>query len=177
MNILIAEDNTLLQELNSELMRYWGYSFDMASNGQEAVDYALANRGQYDVCLMDIEMPGMNGLEAAQKIRELTPYFPIAAYTGNLAYKHDCLALGLDEFVAKPCLPSELFGIITELTLKTLLISTDGEPLSVTKATPINSDELRELRDLRKRGLTKLKLAGLERAFFVLDGREINGVS
>ncbi|MDT8364849.1 MAG: response regulator, partial [Nitrosomonas sp.] len=61
MNILIAEDNLVIQTLNSVLMESWGYSFDVASNGIEAVELAKQNKDKYDLCLMDIEMPEMNG--------------------------------------------------------------------------------------------------------------------
>ncbi|MBI5185698.1 MAG: response regulator [Nitrospinae bacterium] len=56
MKILIAEDNQLLQMLDKELMKSCGYDFDMASNGREAVEHAQKNEGEYDLCLMDIDM-------------------------------------------------------------------------------------------------------------------------
>ena len=59
MNILIAEDLPVTQMLHSKLMHRWGHVFDMASNGAEAVDYAIRNEGKYDLGLLDIEMPLM----------------------------------------------------------------------------------------------------------------------
>ena len=102
MHILIAEDTPFLQLSNRELMNRWGYDFDMASNGREAVDYALKNAGKYDLGLMDIEMPEMNGLEATRLIRQKVKYFPIMAYTANRGYRRQCLENGFDAFVEKP---------------------------------------------------------------------------
>jgi CheY-like chemotaxis protein len=67
--ILIAEDNPTTQEFTGALMEDWEYEFDMASNGLEAVTLATAHEGQYDLCLMDMDMPIMNGWEAAKIIR------------------------------------------------------------------------------------------------------------
>jgi CheY-like chemotaxis protein len=167
MNILIAEDNQMIQELNSELMESWGFKFDMASNGIEAVEYAKRNRGKYDLCLMDVEMPEMNGIEATRRIRESLPYFPIMAFTANPDYKSECFAAGMDEFAQKPCLPCQLFGIIKELTVKSISVRLNDEDISITKVMPMNPDELQELRGLKKKGLTKLKLVGLGHAFIV----------
>ena len=57
MNILIAEDNQQLQALNSEWMSFWGFGFDIAANGFEAIEYARMNEGKYDLGIMDVEMP------------------------------------------------------------------------------------------------------------------------
>ena len=89
-------------------MEHWGYDFDMASNGEEAVEYALKNEGKYDLGLMDIEMPLMDGMEATQRIRQETKYFPIIAYSSNSAHRKQCFECGCDAFVEKPILPSDL---------------------------------------------------------------------
>ena len=62
MRILIAEDNQPLQALAEDLMSIWNFDFDMANNGQEAVEFAQKNEVEYDICLMDVEMPIMNGV-------------------------------------------------------------------------------------------------------------------
>jgi CheY-like chemotaxis protein len=117
-NILIAEDNQIIQMLLTELMSNWGYDFDMASNGIEAVEFAQKNNGKYDFCLMDVEMPKMNGIEATKIIRKTTTYFPIMAYTAkaNNDYKKACFEAGMDDFALKPYLPDDLFAKINKLS-------------------------------------------------------------
>jgi CheY-like chemotaxis protein len=168
MNILIAEDNQVIQLLNAKLMRDWGFEFDMVSNGIEAVEYAQRNRGRYDLCLMDIEMPKMNGIEATRRIRGSTPYFPIMALTVRTDYRPSCFAAGMDAFSEKTCALDQLLQAINELTVKlTLINSSDVNVVSIKEATPVNHDELQELRALKSKGLTKLKLVGLDHVFVV----------
>lgn len=167
MNILIAEDNLVIQTIQEKMMGNWGYSYDLASNGLEAVEYVKKNNGKYDLCLMDVDMPKMNGIEATQIIRERCAYFPIMGYTSDPRYMEKCLSAGMDEFTKKPCYPNQLFGIIKELTLKPISINVEDDDVSITKVMPMNSEELRELRELKKQGLTKLKLVGLGHAFVV----------
>lgn len=167
MNILIAEKNKVTQELNAELMNNWGFAFDIASDGIEAVKCAQRNKKKYDLCLMDIEMPRMNGIEAVRRIRHRSPYFPIMAFTEKFKYKPACFAVGMDEFVQKPCPPDQLLGIINELTVKTISVNIGDDDVSIARAKPMNSDELQELRELKEKGLTKLKLVGLGHAFVV----------
>lgn len=167
MNILIAEDTPLLQLLNTELMKLWGYDFDMASNGVEAVDYAVNNEGKYDLCIMDIEMPVMNGLDATQHIRQKTKYFPIMAYTSNPDYRKQCLEGGFDDFMEKPTKTDMLYQKINELTTKSLLLHSEKNNISIKQVTPMNSEDLKELKSLKQKGLTKLKLVGMDHTFIV----------
>ena len=156
MNILIAEDTPFLQFLNTELMNTWGYDFDMASNGVEAVDFALENGGKYDLALMDIEMPLMNGLEATKLIRQKVKYFPIMAYTANPDYRKQCFDSGFDEFIEKPTTPASLFKKINELTVKAVLLDCENNNISIKQVTPMDSEQLKELRELEKKGLALL---------------------
>jgi len=167
MNILIAEDAPILQSLNIRLMEHWGYDFDIASNGKEAVEYALKNDGKYDLGLMDIEMPIMNGMEATQRIRQETKYFPIIAYTSNPSHRRQCLEYGCDAFVEKPMMPGRLYKKIKELTVKSLLLCIEKNNISIKQVTPMSSDELEELRKLEKQGLAKFSLIGTEYKFLV----------
>lgn len=153
MQILIAEDMPELQMLNGRLMEYWGYDYDMASNGAQAVDFALRNPGRYDLCLMDVQMPVMNGLEATRQIRQKATYFPILGYSGEAAYREECLEGGFDDFMEKPATPTKLFKKINELTLKTVLLYSEDDNVSFKQVTPMNAEQLKELRELEKQGL------------------------
>jgi len=115
MRILIAEDDEILQNLLDIYMNDWGYHFDIASNGMEAVELAQKNEGKYDLCLMDIQMPKMNGIEAAKIIRRTVKYFPILAYSTNARYKSKCIEAGMDSFIRKPCAHNDLFAKINAL--------------------------------------------------------------
>jgi CheY-like chemotaxis protein len=129
MRILIAEDDSALQMMAGRLMGRWGFKFDMASNGQEAVDHAQINEGQYDLCLMDIDMPIMNGLEATKIIRQNLKYFPIMALTGNLRAKEEYLAIGMDGFLEKPYSIDNLYQKINELTVKSYKFKINGKDI------------------------------------------------
>lgn len=107
--VLIAEDNAINQELISELVSSLGYAFDLAENGREAVDLVLARSAQtpYQLVLMDMQMPQMDGISAARKIREAgysAERLPIVALTAN-AFEDDvaaCLGAGMQAHLAKP---------------------------------------------------------------------------
>lgn len=116
MNVLIAEDNEKLQQSVSMLMKSWGFDFDMASNGREAVEKAMINKGKYDLCLMDIEMPVMDGCEAALMIRRQGRDFPIIALSGSLDIKKLYLVAGMDDYLEKPYDPQKLLNKIRKLT-------------------------------------------------------------
>ncbi len=109
LRILIAEDNPLNREIAVELLEDFGFEVDTAENGQEAVQKIEEGKaGQYDVILMDIQMPVMDGYEATQKIRQLKDCplstIPIIAMTAN-AFEEDrkrAIASGMNDHLAKP---------------------------------------------------------------------------
>ncbi len=100
MNILIAEDNEMIQVFHERMMSAWGYSYDLASNGMEAVELVKKNNGKYDLCLMDVEMPIMSGIEATKLIREIGKYFPIIGFTANSSYEVACYDAGMDDLLS-----------------------------------------------------------------------------
>ena len=176
MKVLIAEDTPMLQNLAVELMNLWKYDFDIVSNGQEAVNLAKTKEGQYDICLMDIDMPVMNGYEATKEIRRKIKYFPILALTGNEEIKDIYSDIGMDDFLRKPSSINILYDKINELTAKVKKIYFEEDKIYLKKEMPMDAQHLNELRELRKKGLTKLCIHGSGHEFIV-DERVQNKIS
>jgi CheY-like chemotaxis protein len=109
--ILIAEDNDSNFVLMSYILKKH-YQFERAKNGQEAVE--MVDKGQYDIVLMDIKMPIMNGLEATKAIKEKHPDLPILALTANAFDSDRQLAMdaGCDDFLSKPVSSEECLETI-----------------------------------------------------------------
>jgi signal transduction histidine kinase/ActR/RegA family two-component response regulator len=114
--ILVAEDNRVNQILAMRLLEKKGYSVTVVENGLEVL-HQLKQRN-FDLILMDIQMPQMGGLEATHLIREREQlsgeHIPIVAMTAN-AMKGDrerCMESGMDDYVSKPILPMELFRVM-----------------------------------------------------------------
>ncbi|HEX6722136.1 MAG TPA: PAS domain-containing protein [Burkholderiaceae bacterium] len=112
--VLLAEDNLINQEVARELLRAAGCEVDVADNGQRAVEMARA--GGYDLILMDVQMPELDGIEATRRIRALPGLsrLPIVAMTAN-AFSEDraaCLAAGMNDHVAKPVHAATLYDTL-----------------------------------------------------------------
>ncbi len=119
LKILLVEDNLINQKITLLTLKPLVNSIDSASNGKEALDkFGTAN---YDLILMDIQMPVMSGLVAAEKIRALesttNSHVPIIAITANamIGDKEKCLSAGIDDYISKPFQPAALIDKIKKI--------------------------------------------------------------
>jgi CheY-like chemotaxis protein len=117
LSILVAEDDPVSQTLVSSLLKPHGHSITLVSNGSQA--FSALERRTFDLVLMDIQMPGMDGLEVTAKIRERERetggHTPIIALTAH-ALRGDqqrCLQGGMDGYVSKPVHAGDLQAAIT----------------------------------------------------------------
>jgi PAS domain S-box-containing protein len=120
-HILVAEDNQMNQRLTARFLEKMGHTVTLAQDGQEA--FTLVQHQHFDLVLMDMRMPVMDGLQATRRIRSLESSsgkrLPILALTAN-AFDEDrnlCLKAGMDGFLSKPVSPAELRAEIERLAL------------------------------------------------------------
>jgi signal transduction histidine kinase/ActR/RegA family two-component response regulator/PAS domain-containing protein len=114
--LLLAEDEPINREVTLELLSDTGLDIDVAEDGAEAV--AMAQRTAYDLILMDMQMPKIDGVEAVRRIRAMPGHekTPIVAMTAN-AFAEDrrkCMDAGMDDFLAKPVAPAALYGALAK---------------------------------------------------------------
>ncbi len=118
LKILLVEDHFLNQLATKKVLMSWSdqVSVDIAENGQLGHEAVAANN--YDIVLMDIQMPVMNGLDAAKKIREFSKV-PIIALTANSSKQEEekCLELGMNDYLSKPFKPQDLYERILSVLI------------------------------------------------------------
>ena len=119
LRILLAEDNVVNQKLALRLLQQMGYRADLASNGAEAIE--SIERQAYDVVLMDVQMPEMDGLEASRRIVARWPngHRPrIVAMTANAMQgdREACLSAGMDDYITKPIRVEQLVAALASTT-------------------------------------------------------------
>jgi signal transduction histidine kinase/DNA-binding response OmpR family regulator len=115
--LLVAEDNLMNQKLIQHLMEQWQIDFDIVSNGAEAIDVISQKANEYDMVLMDIQMPEMDGYTATEKIRyDLNSSIPIIAMTAHAlaGEKEKCLGAGMDDYISKPLNEEQLYKLINK---------------------------------------------------------------
>ncbi|HEY8953398.1 MAG TPA: response regulator, partial [Candidatus Dormibacteraeota bacterium] len=110
LRILLAEDNAVNQKLALRLLSQMSYGAEVAGDGQQAIE--ALERNDFDVVLMDVQMPELDGLEATRRIRARWPgrRLQIVAMTANAMAgdREACLAAGMDDYISKPIRPAEL---------------------------------------------------------------------
>ena len=145
-NVLVAEDSISNQVVVRALLEKQGYNVTIANNGQEAVK--LASGASFDLVLMDVMMPEMDGIEATKEIRRLEdqgPHIPIIALTANVFSedREKCLQAGMNDFVAKPIDAEKLIEQIVKWSSQ-ISIPTEGKK-SMTTFELMNSETLQKL--------------------------------
>jgi len=112
--VLLAEDNELNQQVAMEFLQETGIAIDLVQDGREAI--SAAKRQQYDLILMDIQMPDIDGLEATKIIRKFAPTLPILAMTAHAMAgdKERSIAAGMNAHITKPINPAELYAMMSE---------------------------------------------------------------
>jgi CheY-like chemotaxis protein len=119
LRILLAEDNPVNQRVACAILRKAGYHVEVAPDGRRAAELAASEI--FDVVLMDIQMPHMDGFEATAAIREMekqtAAHLPIIAMTAHAmaGYKERCLAAGMDGYLTKPIRPKLLLEALENL--------------------------------------------------------------
>jgi two-component system, sensor histidine kinase and response regulator len=114
--ILVVEDNEINQQVAQELLEGQGFFVDIANNGQEGVEQTFA--GEYDIVLMDIQMPVMGGYDAAMEIRKNSEFkdLPVLAMTANamVGDREKALDSGMNDHISKPIDPTQLFAALVK---------------------------------------------------------------
>jgi CheY-like chemotaxis protein/HPt (histidine-containing phosphotransfer) domain-containing protein len=119
--VLVAEDHDINRFIIEKMLKDWDHEFDFAINGENAV--ALASKNSYDLILMDIEMPDIDGYKATTLIRKsdcLNKNTPIIAITGHAmnGEREKCLSFGMNEYISKPFKTIELQQLIKDLIVQ-----------------------------------------------------------
>jgi CheY-like chemotaxis protein len=131
LNILVAEDHDINRFIIAKMLNEWGFKHEFATTGTEAIN--LVSKNNFDLILMDVEMPDMNGYKATEIIRselnEQIKNVPIIAMTGNAmnGERERCLNCGMNEYISKPFKPEELKNMIV------LLTSVEGKIIETSK--------------------------------------------
>jgi PAS domain S-box-containing protein len=115
--ILLAEDNKVNQKVTLKMLRKMGYEADLAETGQEAIDAALKNR--YDLILMDIQMPGMDGLEATriirQKLKDTCPVIVGLSAHALQESRDEAIRVGMTDYLSKPVKMQDLIRVLKKI--------------------------------------------------------------
>ncbi len=117
-SILLVEDDPRLQALGRKVLERQGYQVTLAGDGEQAVEATAAN--SFDLVLMDLSMPKMDGHQATRLIKARTPGLPIVAVTAHAmaADRERCVESGFDTFLAKPYQIPDLLAVVQSFAPK-----------------------------------------------------------
>ncbi|MBS1744576.1 MAG: response regulator [Bacteroidetes bacterium] len=124
LSILLAEDDDINQQISLRLLEKLGYAADLAHNGKEALD--MVSERNYDVVLMDVQMPEMDGFEATKMIRvclDTQPFIIALTASAMAGDKERCVQAGMNDYLCKPIRLNELAAILVKLCEEKNLVS------------------------------------------------------
>lgn len=147
LKILLVEDHLINQKLAVATLQRLGYRPDIAANGLEAI--AALKRQKYDIVLMDVQMPEMNGIDATRLIRatfprKSQPYIVAITANATVQDREDCLSAGMNDYIAKPFRTDELVRALRNAEAGPVRSQNDATPQEST----LDNDALLRLRDL-----------------------------
>ena len=160
LSILLAEDNPVNQEVAAAMLRKRGHKVDVVANGAEAVE--AVKRAAYDLVLMDIQMPEMDGFEATRCIRNgVAAHIPIIALTAHAltGERERCLANGMTGYLSKPFRAHDLFAIVESIGDENETIPAETDP-AASAAPAVDLEAFR--RSMREAGAEEAVEAILE---------------
>ncbi|MBL0339466.1 MAG: response regulator [Bacteroidetes bacterium] len=152
LKILIVEDNDINRLVINRIMKDWGVKLDNAVNGGDAIEKMKINN--YDIILLDIEMPEMNGYQCIREIRNSLPEpknsVSVMAMTAhaNRKERDKCLGLGMDDYISKPFDPLDLKQKIVALSKKSLGDNSEIEMMTEQEKSPSPSAPVQKLTNL-----------------------------
>jgi CheY-like chemotaxis protein/HPt (histidine-containing phosphotransfer) domain-containing protein len=191
LRLLIAEDNVVNQKVAVKMLGRMGYRPDVVNNGVEAVE--AVTRQRYDVLLLDVQMPVMDGFEAARRITEAWPPGKRPRIVGMTALamtgdRERCLEVGMDDYITKPVRPEALQGALERSAKAPRPATLSATPRA---EEPVDTSVIASLRELQDPDepdfVTELidmlladlpgKLAALERAVATGDAHGVNRIA
>ncbi|HUA65233.1 MAG TPA: response regulator [Alphaproteobacteria bacterium] len=168
LQVLVCDDNSINQKVAARILQQIGYKPDVVANGKEALD--ALDKKKYDLILMDVMMPEMDGLEATREIRKRQKEGILENYKSRIVIiamtaqamqgdREKCIASGMDDYLPKPIRPGDVSGMITRWIAPAP--ATQGSPApssaaSSPDAVPVEMDRLAELADGDKDTLREL---------------------
>lgn len=146
--ILLAEDTPDIQAFVATLLKRAGYEVKVVGDGQQAVQAALAAYEQghpYDVVLMDMQMPVLDGYSATRKLRRAAYHGCIVALTAHaLSYDREkCLRAGCDDYLTKPIDPAQFATLVAEWVLMARAFKTPATPTTPARGLPLPQNVIR----------------------------------